>query len=232
MEFLYTCIKLIQDESIVQELQNLIRQYELGKVDPSLSIEVHQISKKRKTNKELHLNAQIGEYDIDYVVLDLGLEVNVMTKQTWELMGKSKLIYSLIRLRMDNQRAVSPFGRLEHVPVDIDEVRMFANFEVIEIVDDNCLYPALLGIDWAFNNSTMVDLKKIKMTFEGDGLRAIAPLDPDECPRYTEPIREEDRAYDLENIYKLTTKQHDYINPMVDGNLSWRSDNTFSSDSE
>jgi hypothetical protein len=25
MEFLYTCIKLIQDESIVQELQNLIR---------------------------------------------------------------------------------------------------------------------------------------------------------------------------------------------------------------
>jgi hypothetical protein len=30
MEFLYTCIKLIQDESVVQELQNLIRQYELG----------------------------------------------------------------------------------------------------------------------------------------------------------------------------------------------------------
>jgi hypothetical protein len=25
MEFLYTCIKLIQDESIVQEIQNLIR---------------------------------------------------------------------------------------------------------------------------------------------------------------------------------------------------------------
>jgi ligand-binding sensor protein len=33
MEFLYTCIKLIQDESIVQELQNLIRQYEIGNID-------------------------------------------------------------------------------------------------------------------------------------------------------------------------------------------------------
>ena len=43
---------------------------------------VHQIGKKRRTNKELHLNAQIGEYEIDYVVLDLGSEVNVMTKQT------------------------------------------------------------------------------------------------------------------------------------------------------
>jgi hypothetical protein len=43
--------------------------------------------------------------------------------------------------------------------------------------------------------------------FEGDGLRVIAPLDPDEGPRYTEPIREEDHVYELENIYKLTTRQ-------------------------
>ena len=82
MEFLYTCIKLIQDESVVQEIQNLIRQYELKKIDPLLNREVHQISKNRRTNKELHLNSQIGEYDIDYVVLDLGSEVNVMTKHT------------------------------------------------------------------------------------------------------------------------------------------------------
>jgi hypothetical protein len=136
-------------------------------------------------------------------------------------MGKSKLIYSPIRLRMDNQQAVSPFGRLEHVPMDIDGVRTFADFEVIEIVDDNCPYPALLGIDWDFNNSTVVYLKKRQMTFEGYGIRVIAPLDPDEGPQYTEPIREEDRAYELENIYKLTARQHDYINPTMDGNISW-----------
>jgi hypothetical protein len=110
IEFLYTCLKLIRDENVVQELQNIIRQYELGKVDPLLNRVVHQIGKKRRTNKELHLNAQIGEYDIDYMVLDLGSKVNVMTKQTWALMGKPKLIYSPIRLRMDNQQAVSPFG--------------------------------------------------------------------------------------------------------------------------
>jgi hypothetical protein len=88
MEFLYTCIKLIKDDNDVQEIQILIRQYELGKIDPLLNRAVHQITKKRRTNKELHLNSQIGEYDIDYVVLDLGLEVNVMMKQTWEIMGK------------------------------------------------------------------------------------------------------------------------------------------------
>jgi hypothetical protein len=180
--------------------------------------------RRRRKNKELHLNAQIGEYEIDYVVLDLGSEVNVMTKQTWALMGKPKLIYSPIRLCMANQQAVSPFGRLEHVPVDIDGVRTFADFEVIEIVDDSFPYPALLGIDWAFDNSTVVDLKKRRMTFERVVLRVISPLDPDEGPRYTEPIREEDHAFELENIYKLTARQQDYINPTADGNLSWRSD--------
>jgi len=122
-------------------------------------------------------------------------------------MGKPKLIYSPIRIRMANQQAVKPFGRLEHVLVDIDGVITFAYFEVIEIVDDKCLYPMLLGIDWAFNNSTVVDLKKIRMNFERYGIRVIAPLDIDEGQWYIENIREEDCTYKLENIYKLTTIQ-------------------------
>jgi hypothetical protein len=70
-----------------------------------------------------------------------------MTKQTWALVGKRRLIYCPIGLRMANQQVVSPFGRLEYVPIDIDGVRKFGDFEVIEIVDDSCPYPALLGID-------------------------------------------------------------------------------------
>jgi hypothetical protein len=69
--------------------------------------------------------------------------------------------------------------------LDIDGGRTFAYFEVIEIVDDSCPYPALLGIDWAFDNSTDVDLKKRHMKFEKDGLRIVSPLDPGEGPQYT-----------------------------------------------
>jgi hypothetical protein len=144
-------------------------------------------------------------------------------------MGKPKLIYSPSRIRMTNQHDASPFRRLEHVHVDIEGVRTFVDFKVIEIVDESCPYPALLGIDWAFNNFTTVDLKKRRMTYEGDGLRVITPLDPDEGPRYTYPIREEDHAYELENIYKLRARHQDYINPIEDGNQSWRSENTCSS---
>jgi hypothetical protein len=69
--------------------------------------------------------------------------------------------------------------------VDIDRVRTFVDVEVIEIVDDNCPYPALLGIDWDFNNSTVVDLKKRQMKFVRDGLSFIVPLDLVEFQRYT-----------------------------------------------
>jgi hypothetical protein len=68
-----------------------------------LSRAVNQVSRKRRTNKELHLSAQIGDYDVDYVVLDLGSEVNVVMKKTWALMEKPRLIYSPMRLRMANQ---------------------------------------------------------------------------------------------------------------------------------
>ena len=76
--------------------------------------------------------------------------------------------------------------------MDINGVRTFVDFEVIDIVDDSCPYPAMLGIDWAFKNYTIVDSKKRRMTFEGDDLRVITPLDLDEGRRYKKPIREED----------------------------------------
>jgi hypothetical protein len=101
---------------------------------------------------------------------------------------------------------VSSFGRLEHVPIDIDGVRTFVDFEVIEIVDDSIPYPMLLGINWAFNNSTVVDLKKRRMEFEGNDLNFLSPLDLDEGHGYIEPLREEDYAYELENIYKPDSK--------------------------
>ena len=78
-------------------------------------------------------------------------------------------------------------------------------------------------------NLNVVDLNKRKLTFEGDGLRVISPLDLDEGRRYIEPIKEEDCAYELENIYKLTARQQDYINPTTNENLSWRSESTCSS---
>ena len=95
----------------------------------------------------MRLHAQIGEYDMTNIILDLGSEVNVLTRQIWEQMGNPTLEWYPIQLRLANQQKIVPLGRFPSVPVDIDGVSTFADFEVIEIIDDSNPYPALLGIE-------------------------------------------------------------------------------------
>ena len=59
----------------------------------------------------MRLHAQVGEYDMKDIILDLGSEVNILTKQTWEQMGKPTLEWSPIQLRLTNQQDIVPLGR-------------------------------------------------------------------------------------------------------------------------
>ena len=52
----------------------------------------------------MKLTAQIGEFEMDEVVLDLGSKVNVLTKQTWQQMSSLQLEISPIHLRLANQQ--------------------------------------------------------------------------------------------------------------------------------
>ena len=48
------------------------------------------------------MTTQIGDYDMDQVILDLGSNANVLLKQNWKRMGEPKLEWSTIQLRMAN----------------------------------------------------------------------------------------------------------------------------------
>ena len=141
---------------------------------------------------------------MDEVVMDLGSEVNVMTKQTWEIMAKPKLAFSPIQLRLANQQRVIPLGHFSSVPIDLEGVCSLADFEVIEIIDDSTPYPMLLGIDWAFENQAISNLKKKTMSFEGNGIRVIGLLDLALGPRYIELITAKDEARNIDVVYQLT----------------------------
>ena len=52
------------------------------------------------------MTAQIGDYDMDYIILDLGSNVNILTRKTWEIMNKSQLDWSPMQLRIENQSKV------------------------------------------------------------------------------------------------------------------------------
>jgi len=80
-------------------------------------------------------------------MLDLGSDVNILHKKTWEALGKLHLVYSPIQLRMENYYCIFPVGRLENVEIDVVGVKTTIDFEVIEIMGDKYPYPTLLRID-------------------------------------------------------------------------------------
>ena len=83
---------------------------------------------------------------------------------------------------------------------------MFANFEVIEIVDDVNLYPVLLGLDWDFGMDDINNLKRRSMVLENNGTRVVVPMDPIKGKRYTEPMCNEYADEDIDHVYRLTAK--------------------------
>ena len=77
-------MKLLRNEKSIEELQKLIDECQQSPSLSSTQCVVHNIMGHTRTGREMRLTAQIGEFEMDEVILDLGSEVNVLTKQTWE----------------------------------------------------------------------------------------------------------------------------------------------------
>ena len=85
--FLETCMKLLCDNSTVKGLQELITCAGLGALHVVQKMGKHAL----RIEREMRLTTQIRKYEMDQVILDLGSNVNVLLKQTWECMGRPTL---------------------------------------------------------------------------------------------------------------------------------------------
>ena len=74
---LVMCMKLLRDNMVVKGLQELVTRC-------ARSSEPHVVWKLGKhtlrTGREMRLTTQIGKYEMDQVILDLGLDANVLPK--------------------------------------------------------------------------------------------------------------------------------------------------------
>ena len=73
---LSSCLALIKDKEALAELEALIETLLEGDPPPK---KVNSIKTKLKTRRELRITAQICDYDMDYIILDLGFDVNILT---------------------------------------------------------------------------------------------------------------------------------------------------------
>ena len=126
------------------------------------------------------MSIHIEGYQVDSIIQDLRSDVNIMTKQTWKLMGNPKLGWSPVQLQLANQTKVHPISHFSNLVVDIEGMKTHADFDVIEVVEDGGSYPALLGIGWDNDSMEIINFKKWVMTFENQDVRVIDTMDPQE----------------------------------------------------
>jgi hypothetical protein len=141
--------KILNAKSYLQVVQNMLEKCNARKEGMKI---VNQFRRKRRTSRKFRLNANIVDFNMGDIILDLGSEFNVLPKKTWEAMGEPQSGYSPIQLKLANQHKVVPLIILKGIPVDIDSIRTMEDFEFIDIIDNTTPYLALLGLDWAFDN--------------------------------------------------------------------------------
>ena len=117
---------------------------------------------------------------------------------------------------------------MSNLVLDVEGMKTYVVFDVIEFVYGEGSYHTFLGIEWANDSMEVINFKKHMMTFENQDIRVIVHMDPNEGKRYIEPMKDEvvrgwDHDYNS-SIY--------YIHPTIDGKLGWFNGRYTSSDSD
>ena len=78
---------LVKDENESQWFYSILEE---PKEDPWQEKIVNHIDRRMNTGRKLCMKHQIGDYDMDFIKLNLVLDFKILTKKTWESMAKTK----------------------------------------------------------------------------------------------------------------------------------------------
>jgi hypothetical protein len=81
--FFKSCVKVLSDPSFVNILQNILEKCSNEKEEKLEPKTVNHLDTRRRTSREFRLNANIGDFNMGDIILDLGCKVNVLPKNTW-----------------------------------------------------------------------------------------------------------------------------------------------------
>jgi hypothetical protein len=93
------------------------------------------------------IETRIGDFNIDRV-FDAEIQVNIIPKSTWEILGKIAMIPSLGRIGLFKGKMITLCGRVNNVPMISHGTSTEEEFEVIKFVESNAPFALLLGKTW------------------------------------------------------------------------------------
>ena len=103
--FFESFLSLVRDPNDLAKIESLLHRSAKGYKESAVNY-LH----KKKTGTKMHMNIQIGDYEVDSIILDLGSDVNILMRQTWNNMRSPQLAWSPIQLQLANQARVTPIG--------------------------------------------------------------------------------------------------------------------------
>jgi hypothetical protein len=99
------------------------------------------------------INTRIEEFDID-CDLDEETQVNIMTEETWGILGKPTGVPSLGRIGLFKGKMINLCGRVTNVPIIFHGTSTKEEFEIIRFTGDTAHFPILLGKNWIEKDQT------------------------------------------------------------------------------
>jgi hypothetical protein len=111
-------------------------------------IDVHKYISLPEILKEKQcISTRIEYFNMDFV-LDEETRVNIMTEDTWEILGNLAMEPSLGRIALFKGNMLTLCRRVTHVHIIIHGTSIEEEFEVIKFVENNAPFPPLLGKTW------------------------------------------------------------------------------------
>jgi hypothetical protein len=90
------------------------------------------------------IETRLGDFNID-CVLDEETQVNIMTKRTWEILGKPAMIPSLGGIRLFRGKMITLCGRLTQISMSVHRTSTEEYFEVVKFIENSAPFSMLLG---------------------------------------------------------------------------------------
>jgi hypothetical protein len=93
------------------------------------------------------IEVRIGDFNIDYA-LDEGTQMKIMTKSTWETLGRPAMLPSLGKIGLFKGKMVTLCGRITQIDMSTHGALIEEEFEVIKFIEDHAPFPSFLGNIW------------------------------------------------------------------------------------
>ena len=183
---------------------------------PRISKNIAYMSNNTQNDFDPQVDLQINEFLIPKVVLDFGSQVNILTKKTWEKLGRPQLVKSDYCLKLADQGLIEPVGLSRNVETTIMGIYIKIDFKVIEPKEGSKSYPSLVDRPWAKKMNANISLEKDRIKLKGQGKKVIIPLHPKQGTPWEEPHESKEK---VRKLYKTIQTNLDTVEPNDQGEL-------------